>query len=74
MKRLVVIDHHVPHEAPGDLRIIEIGSAATALILTWIFESLDAEITADMATCLYTGIATDTGVPNMYPDETCFGN
>lgn len=59
--RLVVIDHHVPHEAPGDLRIIEIGSAATALILTNMFQSLDAEITPEMATCLYTGISTDTG-------------
>lgn len=59
--RLIVIDHHVPHEAPGDLRIIEIGSAATALILTNMFESLDAEITPEMATCLYTGISTDTG-------------
>ncbi len=61
MKRLVVIDHHVPHEAPGDLRIVDIGSAATALILTRLFEALDATITADMATCLYTGISTDTG-------------
>lgn len=61
LKRLVVIDHHVPHEAPGDLRIIEIGSAATALIITNILQALDADITPDMATCLYTGISTDTG-------------
>jgi phosphoesterase RecJ-like protein len=59
--RLVVIDHHVPHEAPGDLRIIEIGSAATALILTNMLQVLGAEITPEMATCLYTGISTDTG-------------
>ena len=61
MDRLIVIDHHVPHEAPGDLRIIEIGSAATALILTTILQNLGANITPDMATCLYTGISTDTG-------------
>lgn len=61
MKRLVVIDHHVPHESPGDLRIVDIGSAATALILTRLFEALGATITSDMATCLYTGISTDTG-------------
>jgi phosphoesterase RecJ-like protein len=54
MKRLIVIDHHVPHEAPGDLRIVDIGAAATALILTRIFEALNAEFTPDMATCLYT--------------------
>lgn len=59
--RLVVIDHHVPHEAPGDLRIVDTGCAATALILTRLFEALGADITPDMATCLYTGISTDTG-------------
>ena len=61
ISRLVVIDHHVPHEAPGDLRIVDIGSAATALILTRLLEALGADISADMATCLYTGISTDTG-------------
>ena len=61
MVRLVVIDHHVPHEEPGDLRLIDNTSAATALILTRVFETLNAEISSDMATCLYTGIATDTG-------------
>ena len=61
MSRLIVIDHHVPHEAPGDLRIVDTGCAATALILTRLFESLQADFTPDMATCLYTGIATDTG-------------
>ena len=31
-RRIIVVDHHVPHEAPGDLRIIETSAAATALI------------------------------------------
>ena len=57
----IVVDHHVPHEKPGDLRIVETSSAATALILSHLFEDLGAEITPDMATCLYTGIVTDTG-------------
>lgn len=61
MSPLIVIDHHVPHEAPGDLRIINTGAAATALMITNILEALGAEITPDMATCLYTGISTDTG-------------
>lgn len=59
--RLIVVDHHVPHEAPGDLRIIDTGAAATALILTRLFLELGATITPDMATCLLTGIVTDTG-------------
>ena len=59
--RLVVIDHHVPHEEPGDLRIIDVGASATALIIARLLLELGAEITADMATNLLTGIITDTG-------------
>jgi phosphoesterase RecJ-like protein len=60
-RRIVVIDHHVPHEAPGDLRIVDTHSPATAVILTRLLIDLDAEITSEMATCLLTGIVTDTG-------------
>jgi phosphoesterase RecJ-like protein len=59
--RLIVVDHHVPHEAPGDLRIIDVDAPATSLILTRLFLEIDAEITPAMATCLLTGIVTDTG-------------
>jgi phosphoesterase RecJ-like protein len=60
-RRTIVIDHHVPHEAPGDLRIVDTDSPATAVILTRLLLYLNAEITPDMATCLLTGIVTDTG-------------
>lgn len=56
-----LIDHHVPHDRPGELRIVDTGSAATALILTEMMLDAGEEITPDMATCLYTGIVTDTG-------------
>ncbi|MBX3119951.1 MAG: bifunctional oligoribonuclease/PAP phosphatase NrnA [Fimbriimonadaceae bacterium] len=59
--KLIVVDHHVPHEAPGDFRIIDVEAAATALILTRLFKELDADVTPEMATCLLTGIVTDTG-------------
>lgn len=59
--RLVVIDHHVPHEAPGDLRIVDTQAAATAMILARLFFELEVKITPDIATCLLTGIVTDTG-------------
>lgn len=58
---VIVVDHHVPHEAPGDLRIIDVEAAATALILTRLFMELEANVTPEMATCLLTGIVTDTG-------------
>ncbi len=59
--RLIVIDHHVPHEAPGDVRIVDTDSPATAVILTRLLIDLEATITPEMATCLLTGIVTDTG-------------
>lgn len=59
--RIIVVDHHVPHEAPGDLRIVDTQSPATAVILTRLLLYLNAEITPEIATCLLTGIVTDTG-------------
>ena len=59
--RLMVVDHHVPHESPGDVRIVDVGASATSLILARLFLELGAEITPDMATNLLTGIVTDTG-------------
>lgn len=61
LPRLVVIDHHVPHEAPGDLRIVDTAAPATAVILARLLFELDAQITPEMAMCLLTGIVTDTG-------------
>ena len=59
--RMVVVDHHVPHEAPGDLRIIDTEAPATALILSRLLFLMEGEVTPDIATCLLTGIVTDTG-------------
>lgn len=59
--RLMLIDHHVPHEAPGDLRIVDTSAAAAALIITRLLQAVNANITPEIATCFYTGISTDTG-------------
>lgn len=61
LPHLVVIDHHVPHEAPGDLRIVDTDAPATAVILARLLTTLGADITPEMSTCLLTGIVTDTG-------------
>jgi phosphoesterase RecJ-like protein len=60
-KTVAVIDHHVPHMAPGDIRIIDETAPATAVILCRLLTELDADITPAMAMCLLTGIVTDTG-------------
>src|SRR5579872_7465222 len=36
-KRIVVIDHHVPIEKPGDIRIVNPDEPATALLITRLF-------------------------------------
>ncbi|MEA2554447.1 MAG: bifunctional oligoribonuclease and phosphatase NrnA [Fimbriimonadaceae bacterium] len=58
---LVLIDHHIPHHAPGDLRIVDTKAPATAVILTRLLIHLDATFTPEMSTNLLTGIVTDTG-------------
>lgn len=59
--RLVVVDHHIPHAAPGDVRVVDTHAPATAVILTRLLVDLNAKISANMATCLLTGVVTDTG-------------
>ncbi len=60
-EKTIFIDHHVPHDAPGDIRIVDTTAPATAVILARLFNFLGAEVTSDIATCLITGIVTDTG-------------
>lgn len=55
------IDHHVSNTAEVGVNLIVPEAAATAQILTAFFELNDIPITRDMATCLLTGIFTDTG-------------
>lgn len=60
-EHLVLIDHHIPHHAPGSIRIVDTKAPATAVILTRVLLQLGATITPEMATNLLTGIVTDTG-------------
>jgi bifunctional oligoribonuclease and PAP phosphatase NrnA len=57
---LVVIDHHITNTFFGDIHFINPGAAATAQILTDLAEPLGVTITREAATCLLTGLLTDT--------------
>jgi phosphoesterase RecJ-like protein len=62
--RKVMIDHHLEPEDFDDYRYWNINACATAqLIYQFIVEELDGKpyVNADVATCLYTGIMTDSG-------------
>ncbi len=55
------IDHHVTNKG-GDFDLcVETEAAATCEIIFKLARELEADITPEVATCLYTGLATDTG-------------
>jgi len=57
----ICIDHHYHNTSECGLNLIVPEAAATAHILTVFFGETSTPITKDMATCLLTGIFTDTG-------------
>ena len=60
-KQLVVLDHHVSNDHFGSINLIDADAAASAVIVFDLLRRLDAHLDRDIATCLYTGIVTDTG-------------
>ena len=60
-KKIIVIDHHVKQESPGDLKIVHTESPATALLIAELLIQLDWEFDAAIAENLLAGIVTDTG-------------
>ncbi len=63
-KTLINIDHHLVSDAYGDVNHIDSGASSTAEIIFQLFESSEDPLvlpTPDEATCLYTGVVTDTG-------------
>ncbi len=60
-RQVVDIDHHVTTGAFGDIRILDARAASTAEIVYALLLALQTPITPEIATCLFTGIITDTG-------------
>lgn len=58
---LIVIDHHRSNKGFGTVDLIDPDAAATAEIVLGLIDSLGWELTPEIATCLHTGIVTDTG-------------
>ncbi len=55
------IDHHVTNTKYAHLNFVNAVSASTGEITYLLLKKLKMEINANIATCLYTAIATDTG-------------
>ena len=63
-KTLINIDHHLVSDAYGHINHIDSGASSTAEIIFQLFEESGEEHllpTPQEATCLYTGLVTDTG-------------
>lgn len=55
------IDHHQDNPEFGTINIVVSHAASTCEIVVSIADTLEWEITSDIATCLLTGVYTDTG-------------
>ncbi|WP_454163291.1 DHH family phosphoesterase [Gordonia iterans] len=59
--RTVCIDHHVSNTGFADFDLIDATADCTAVLVLDVLDALGAEVTADIATCLFAGLVTDTG-------------
>ena len=60
-RTLVVIDHHASNGGFGTHQLIDPAAPATAVLVDELLRRLGVPLDRDIATCLYTGVATDTG-------------
>jgi phosphoesterase RecJ-like protein len=58
---VLVIDHHARGTEFGTVRLVDGSVAATAEMVAALIDALDVPFDADIASCLYTGLASDTG-------------
>lgn len=60
-RNILDIDHHVGEGDFGSVRLLDNRAAATAEIIFDLIHELGAPLNSDIATCLFTGVITDTG-------------
>jgi bifunctional oligoribonuclease and PAP phosphatase NrnA len=58
---LVVIDHHASNTRFGTIHLVDPAAAATAVLVLDLIDTMDIELTMDVALGLYAGLVTDTG-------------
>jgi len=60
-KRVIDIDHHAVAGAFGDVQVLDSRAASTSEIVYALLEVMGLSFTPEIATCLFTGVITDTG-------------
>ena len=58
---VINIDHHASNSYFGAVNLVDLTATSTGEILVSLIEALGLEIDSDIATCLLTGIISDTG-------------
>jgi phosphoesterase RecJ-like protein len=58
---LINLDHHVSNTRFGGVDVVDEHASSSAELVVQLIARLGAEITPDIATCLYTGLVTDAG-------------
>jgi phosphoesterase RecJ-like protein len=58
---LINIDHHPGNDNFGHHNIVVTGASSTSELVAELLRKMGATIDRDVATCLYTGLVTDTG-------------
>lgn len=58
---LVAVDHHSSYTAFGTVHVVDVKAPATAVLALELVDRLGVELDQDIATCVYSGIVTDTG-------------
>lgn len=61
IKKTINIDHHPDNENYAQINFVKSDCSSTCTIIHSMLKKLNANITKEMATCLYAGIAGDTG-------------
>ncbi|MCY4649357.1 MAG: bifunctional oligoribonuclease/PAP phosphatase NrnA [bacterium] len=61
VENLVVVDHHISNVGFGTVDVIDPGAAATVELVYELILELGWPIDEEVATCLLTGLVTDTG-------------
>ncbi|WP_409434483.1 DHH family phosphoesterase [Mycobacterium sp. SMC-14] len=60
-RELLVIDHHASNQLFGTANFIDASADSTTMMVAQLFDAWGEPIDADVAHCLYAGLATDTG-------------
>lgn len=57
----VNMDHHVSNSGYGDINLVDYTRASSAELSMELITRMGGDLTPQIATCLYTGVVTDTG-------------